>query len=320
MIGKPAPTDPLVSTIVPVYKGIQTISATVDSLLAQTYERHEVILVDDGSPDDSFAVVQDLARENDAVIAVRKRNGGVGDARNFGVKHANGGLIAFCDQDDLWEPDKLELQVPLFNDRKVGLVFSGVKTVYPEREVVGLPRKARPTLEDLLEQNRISCCTAVVRRKLFDEVGGFSPERTMAGVDDWHLWVRILQHSKSNSVPKALATHIIHGENYSLNESAMLEAAIFCLSKLAESRQKPAIKSSLLRHARRRVYEHYAQNLLHNGDFSAAADCHFKAWQQNPVLLSHLGKGTLLRVLPGSILDSIQRQKRSLASRSAAGE
>ncbi|MFK7829106.1 MAG: glycosyltransferase family 2 protein [Congregibacter sp.] len=303
------PSTPRVSTIVPVYNGMGTLQSTVDSLLAQEYPSHEIVLVDDGSADDSPELLRELAESVD-ITAVFKPNGGVGDARNCGVEAASGELIAFCDQDDTWEPDKLALQVPLFANPEIGLVFSGVRTVYPDREVIGLPVMKRPSLEDMLVDNRISCCTAVTRRSLFEAVGGFDADRVMAGVDDWHLWLRLLQRCEVDSVRKALATHVIHGDNYSLRESAMLDAALLCLSKLGSPAHQPPIAGPLLRDAERRVYEHYGQNLLHNGDFKLAANCFVNAWKKNPRRLSSFLKGLALYGAPNPLLANLQRRKR----------
>jgi glycosyltransferase involved in cell wall biosynthesis len=95
-----------VSVIIPVYNGAKYLSATLESVRAQTHDDLELIVVDDGSSDHSV----DVARAYEAII-VRQHQQGPGAARNLGVKHATGAHIAFLDQDDLWHPDKLRLQL-----------------------------------------------------------------------------------------------------------------------------------------------------------------------------------------------------------------
>ncbi|MFT7319960.1 glycosyltransferase family 2 protein [Congregibacter sp.] len=304
----------LVSTIVPVYNGAETLEDTVESLRAQSYKNHEIVLVDDGSSDCSPDLIREFALLDD-VTAVFKPNGGVGDARNVGVAHSSGELVAFCDQDDTWESAKLARQVPLFDDESIGLVFSGVRILYEDREVLKTPLIRQPALVDMLVENRISCCTAVVRRSLFDQVNGFDADRVLAGVDDWHLWLRLLQVSQANSVEDLLATHVIHGDNYSLRESVMRDAALLCLEKLGEPSHQPQIDRKLLDDAERRVYEHYGQNLMHQREFRQAADCFINAWYKRPTRLRYLALGACLKLVPESFLLGLQGKRRASARR-----
>ena len=102
---------PLVSVIVTTYNQAPYIEETLRSVLAQTYEHREVIVVDDGSTDDTPAR---LARFDASIRCIRQRNQGVAGSRNTGVQHARGQLVAFLDGDDLWEPEKLAIQVHAF--------------------------------------------------------------------------------------------------------------------------------------------------------------------------------------------------------------
>jgi glycosyltransferase involved in cell wall biosynthesis len=100
--------SPLISVIVPAYNTSRTIAETLDSVLAQTFEDYEVVVVDDGSPDD---VAELVARSYPQVRLVRQENRGLAGARNTGIKEAKGEYVAFLDSDDVWLPRKLELQV-----------------------------------------------------------------------------------------------------------------------------------------------------------------------------------------------------------------
>jgi glycosyltransferase involved in cell wall biosynthesis len=112
----------LVSVIVPTYNREKIVGATIEGILEQTYGDIEVLVVDDGSQDDTESVVASYLRKDPRVSYHKKENGGVGSARNLGIERARGEFIAFCDSDDIWLPDKLESQLPLFGDPKVVLV------------------------------------------------------------------------------------------------------------------------------------------------------------------------------------------------------
>jgi len=101
---------PLVSVVIPVYNVEQYIQEALDSALKQTYRNIEIIVVDDGSPDNSVAIIQ--KRYNDPRLRiVRQRNRGLAGARNTGIRHASGQYVAFLDSDDFWQPNKIELQI-----------------------------------------------------------------------------------------------------------------------------------------------------------------------------------------------------------------
>ncbi len=102
--------DPLVSVVIPTWNRASEIRGAIDSVLAQTHSRIELIVVDDGSTDDTPSV---LASYGDRIVAIRRENAGVSAARNTGVRAAKGELLAFLDSDDTWTPDKIEKQVQL---------------------------------------------------------------------------------------------------------------------------------------------------------------------------------------------------------------
>lgn len=115
----------LVSVIVPVYNRGNLVSETIDSILMQSYEKYEVILINDGSSDDSLSILRDYEqRFPEKIRVIDQQNQGQIIARNNGIKVARGQYIAFLDSDDLWKKDKLERQIPLFK-QGVGLVYSG---------------------------------------------------------------------------------------------------------------------------------------------------------------------------------------------------
>src|SRR5690554_3627666 len=119
---------PLVSVVIASYNMGQYISQAVDSILNQMWSNLEVIVVDDGSQDNTPVVMQGYESDK-RVRYFRTDNQGQPKAKNYGLKQAGGDFIAFCDADDFWEPNKLEVQIPLFDNPKVGIVYSEISNI-----------------------------------------------------------------------------------------------------------------------------------------------------------------------------------------------
>lgn len=187
---------PLISVVIPAYKQAEFIEDALDSVAAQTWEGPvEVIVVDDGSPDD----IGDRARAHAlSPEVIRQENKGVSGARNRGIREAAGEWIAFLDADDRWLPEKLAMQMEaLLPLRRPGLSF----TRYRRVDAQGAPvahapdhpsRKLKPGPKKLLRQNFIGTSTAIAHRACFERCGGF-PEREVLnrGGQDYALWLRI---------------------------------------------------------------------------------------------------------------------------------
>jgi len=158
----------LVSVVIPVYNGEQYLEKTVESILNQNYHNIELILVDDGSSDESSKIMQKLKQIDTRVKPFYNKNGGVASARNFGINQAKGEFVAFCDQDDLWLPNKINKQIPLFNNPKVGLVYSGAIAKYEMYNKESKPSFDNKYKGDVFSQlvkiNMFTCCTAVARK------------------------------------------------------------------------------------------------------------------------------------------------------------
>jgi glycosyltransferase involved in cell wall biosynthesis len=271
--------EPRVSTVVPVYNGARWLRSTVESLASQTHPNHEIVLVNDGSTDRSGALIDELARAEN-IIAVHQSNAGVAAARNKGIRCASGDLIAFCDQDDLWLSNKLEAQLPLFSS-EIGLVFSGVEFRYPERSRQAVPKGPPPTFQSMLLSNSICSCTAIVRRSELEQVGLLDPDRALMGVDDWHLWLRLLTVTRAAYAPEVLAVHVVHGDNYSSQERAMLDASLACLDAI-ETDESLSKGEADLCNARISVYRHYAQNFIFYSEFDEARRCLRELYRLQP--------------------------------------
>lgn len=181
----------LVSIIMASYNSANTLDEAVRSVLAQDYTLWELIIIDDQSSDNSFQIAESYALTEPRISVLRTgRNVGSGGARNIGIGSSKGDLIAFLDSDDLWFPNKLDLQVKMFSDQRVSFVCSAYQrfhSVTHRTKNVGVPRLI--VFEDLLKTNYIGCLTVILRRVAFDNLR--FPE--MRKRQDYALWLSLIR-------------------------------------------------------------------------------------------------------------------------------
>lgn len=180
-----------VSVVTPTYNRARFLPDAVASVLAQTHPDLELIIVDDGSTDDTRNVLEPFLADR-RIHYFYQDNQGQSQARNLALKQATGDYIAFLDSDDLWAPDKLEKQMAILRAHpEVDIVHGDEVMIDEQGAVVSLENMKRYSgriTRYLLADNSVSITTALVRRRCFDEMGGFD---TSVGVaDDYELWLR----------------------------------------------------------------------------------------------------------------------------------
>lgn len=214
---------PIVSVITPLFNGEAFIRATILSALGQTYPHIEIVIVNDGSPDNSEKIIADLLRDP-RVKYVKQANQGVAAARNAGIRASSGDLIAFLDQDDLWAAEKLEMQVKCLEENpSVGLVHSNVRFIDENGQCI-LEREDRWDTDArlatgwcfsvLVEKNRLAMLTVCMRRSCYEAIGSFRED--IPGVDDYEYWLRLSRHCAFMHLDFPLALYRLHGANESL--------------------------------------------------------------------------------------------------------
>jgi teichuronic acid biosynthesis glycosyltransferase TuaG len=189
----------LVSVIMPAYNAGRYIAESIRSVQAQTYTGWELVVVDDGSTDDTAEVVRRLAEADERVRLFSQPNGRLGRARNNGIAHSRGEIVAFLDSDDLWAERKLELQLKAFDETGAGLVFTdgfifNGDDTGDESKTFDVPRGrlAGPGLFDLLfVHNHVPVLSVALRRELLAEAGGFEEAEPYHGAEDYDLWLRL---------------------------------------------------------------------------------------------------------------------------------
>ncbi len=184
-----------VSVVITCYNYGRYLSGAIGSVLEQTYSDFEIIVVDDGSTDDTEQVVRQFL-DNPRIRYIRQENAGQANAKNTGIKNSSGTFIAFLDADDRWCPEKLEKQMSCFVNREVGVVYCRAKyldeedkeffytTVSPYLQ----PRRGKVTTWLFLD-NFVQFSSSVVRKECFEKFGVF--DETLGMGIDWDLWLRI---------------------------------------------------------------------------------------------------------------------------------
>lgn len=191
-----ASNAPAVSVIIPCYKAARTLGVALDSVLAQTVQDFEIICVDDGSPDDSAALVFERSRTEPRIKLIRQANGGVSKARNTGIAVARGAYIATLDADDIWNPVFLERSIGHLQDNPdVGVCFTQMRFLAPEGHPTGERTRAQVAglaAEHFLESNPTSSCSALLaRRAVFVDAGLYDEGMRRAEDQEWLLRVAL---------------------------------------------------------------------------------------------------------------------------------
>jgi len=192
-----------VSVIIPTYNRAYFLKEAIDSVLAQTYKDYELIVVDDGSEDETAQIVKQYQNKLRYIFIPHQ---GVSRARNIGIQEAKGELIAFLDSDDLWLPQKIEMQVTFFTSHPEALVCQ-TEEIWIRNGLRVNPKKyhLKPSgmiFAPSLKRCLISPSAVMMRKRLFDEVGLF--DETMPACEDYDLWLRVTAKYPVYLLPQAL--------------------------------------------------------------------------------------------------------------------
>ena len=258
---------PHVSVVIPVFNSAHYIAGALRSVFAQTFDDFEVIIVDDGS-EDREALLAALAEFAGRIHYVRQDNGGPAKARNTGVAHATGELVAFLDADDEWLPEKLARQVQYFREHpKTGLLHSAVVGDTGDGAIPGPPRHA--FCELFHTDFFIRTVTVMLPRRILHEAGGFD-ERREIHVEDWDLWLRIAVHHPIGYLGEPLACHRRGGlmssqidRTYAAQILVMEKNRALCREACALHRAGP---ESCDRRRRQLLHRSWGDDLLDRGD------------------------------------------------------
>lgn len=212
---------PRISVVIPLYNAASYIAETLDSVFAQTYPNIEVIVVNDGSTDDSELA---LAPYRERIVYIWQENAGVSVARNTAIRHAGGELIAFLDADDMWTPDKLDVQFFRIQETGAGLVHCNVTYIddggsLRPPPIMGFPRAVEGyCFADLfLNGNGLITSTVLLRRECMEGTGQFTVGVSYA--EDYELWLKIARHWQFAWCSKPMVLYRLHGSAATARET-----------------------------------------------------------------------------------------------------
>lgn len=209
---------PLVSVVMPAYNAARFIERSIRSALEQTVRDVELIVLDDGSSDDTCSIVEAIAREDDRVCLVRnERNMGVARTRNAGFDRCRGKYVALLDSDDIWYPTKLEEQIRLAEEKQADIVYCSYAMINErdERAYGDFTAPGEIGLKGLLKVNVIGCSTVLLSGDVIRE----HRFRTDFYHEDYALWVSLLREGKKAvGATEVLAAYRVHSGSRASNK------------------------------------------------------------------------------------------------------
>jgi len=255
---------PLVSIITPVYNSQEFIAETIESVLKQTYQNWELIVVDDKSTDNSLGIVNSYVDKDSRikVFELDSNSGRPAVARNYGLAHSCGEYIAFLDSDDVWLPSKLDKQICHFKDQAI--VAIGTKALRIKDSLVS--RKCFWEVKgycdfqyrDFLFSNRLICSSAVIRKDIALKLNGFDEHEDFLYIEDWEFWLRMAQKGKFRILQDPLLLYRIR-EDKKHQAAEASKRQFYVIEKNLKSRE---IAEDDLREAKANINLSIAVNLI----------------------------------------------------------
>jgi len=232
--------NPTVSVIIPTYNRAHLIGRAIKSVLNQTYHDFELIVVDDGSKDNTEEVVKRFKDERIRYTRHDKNKGG-GAARNTGIKIARGKFIAFLDSDDQWLPQKLEKQIVMFEKKseKIGVIYTGlffVNNVY-KKICLWIPQKEGNISKDIIFKNYVgSLSTVIIRRECFEKCGLF--DESLPACQDWDIYIRLAKRCHFTFIKEPLVWYCTDNNRITTDLKARVEGHKKILGKYFQDIKK----------------------------------------------------------------------------------
>ncbi|MBC8486006.1 MAG: glycosyltransferase [Bacteroidetes bacterium] len=224
-----------IAIIIPTYNAAHFIEKAINSVLSQSYSNYEIVVVDDGSTDNTREV---LEQYGDKITYIRQENQGVAIARNTGILNSENEYIAFLDSDDEWLPEKLELQISILEkNNDIGLVHTNDIQISEEGKILYIDTPNIKYLSGkiskylLLRKASIKTSTVILRRKCLDKVGLFDPHLSRLGVEDRDLWIRFTKYYNAFYIDKPLVKYLVRSDSMSHQQEKMVAGRYYVINK-----------------------------------------------------------------------------------------
>ena len=273
-----------VSIIIPTFNRSDYITTALDSVLAQTYKDYEIIIIDDGSSDDTKEVLKPY---QDNIHYFYHDNKGIPATRNKGIREATGDFIAFLDSDDYWLPEKLERQIECFcKNSHYGMVATRCSSITPDGR---LRKKNRPgksgwVLIDLFKANFIRTSSAMIKKECFEKVGLF--DESLPECEEYDLWLRITRKYPIGFINEPLAVYTDNPKGISTDS---LAGRLQRLKVLEKDYLKECIPPALYRKRLASNYHYVGRHYLNQGEQGKG-----RAYLRRSLSLNHLNLKHLL--------------------------
>jgi glycosyltransferase involved in cell wall biosynthesis len=305
---------PRVSVIIPTYNRSMFLRAAIASVLGQTFQDFEIVVIDNGSKDDIQEIVTEFKDRRIKCLRITTNNG-VSPARNLGIQNSNGKYVAFLDDDDEWLPTKLERQISKFENGPsiVGGVYTGYTVVDRNTgRTIGevMPQKRGSLVHDLCITNYVgTASTVVLRRDCFNHVGLF--DESIGYAEEYDLWIRISREFHFDYVQASLVKYSFHGNNASSNVEHVIKG---CEALDRKYGSVFAANSKGYSYFHRTMGELYC----YTGDTRKGRKMFFKAIRMYPfsfkhylyLYLSFLGTTTFRRFMDTMLKIAIRKRQR----------
>jgi glycosyltransferase involved in cell wall biosynthesis len=257
--------DPIVTVIIPCFNAARTLFRTLASVRTQTYRNLDIIIVDDGSTDSTAAIATEFAASDHRVRVLKQPNSGVASARNLGIANALGEFIAPLDADDLWSPQKIELQLrKIQEDAAIGLVYAWFENINDDDEIFHGGFRYHIEGHVLRELCRLDFIgngsNAMMRAAAVRAVGGYDASlraQSAEGCEDWKLALRLAETCKFAVVPKILIGYRHSAGNMSNRIRQMIKSAKLVASDFSD--RYPDLAGTLDQHIADRLFSNCAR-------------------------------------------------------------
>jgi len=280
-------TSPRVSVVIPTYNRPHYLKRAIDSVLKQTFKDYEIIVVQNGGTESSKELVYQFIKNGAAVRYLYERKADPVNARNVGVTAAKGEYIAFLDDDDVWYPQKLEMQIAFLDKNpNIGLVTSKGKRVDDTGRVLGLlhEKRSQITFESLLANGGqiVTLSSVMVRKVCFDRVGLMNSKYIIA--NDYEFYLRLTQMYEIGIVQEPLFNYYWHSQRTSGDVDRMFQEASEVLNSFMPKRgsQRAAAANNHGGINAARYYYFLATEAMDWSDYANAAQFYLKAIQNDP--------------------------------------
>lgn len=306
----------LVSVIIPSYNGGKYLPETLDSVLKQTYTDYEIIIVDDGSSDDTKDVVERYRKKfPEKIKYIYQKNAGPASARNNGIRNSSGEFIAFVDCDDVWVSEKLQVQVDYLRKHpQCGFVFSDVFALDKDGRIgKTMMRFKHPEsgkiFYSLLKENFVLTLTLVTRRKCIEKVNGFCED--LLSSEDHHCWLKMANFYDGVYINLPLAFYRIRQDGLSSATVSLREKDIRVIDMIIDEfpdRYKNGV--SHYKKAKSNLYYEIGFLKYRDNDFAGAVESFCLSLKENMFNFHAWKSFLLIKLIP---VDRLKKRNDGIA-------